>query len=171
MAFEMPEPGDRIMVAAYCAECRNGYTMIMGRGWTWQPEGYCSKPCSRRAYLRRYRTRCPNTECGRTKRPDAVVCGHCWIKVTASCRGKRPLTEPKARQVEASRSWLAVWCRCCGWWHNTSHPTEDEEGLVREIGNILEAMRRVKGQVWVNEMIESWHPDVFDRHAWKAERS
>ena len=170
MAAQIPDASIRVMVAAYCAECRGGYTMVMARNWVWEPKGYCSNPCARRAYLRRYQTRCPNTECGRTKRSDAVVCGHCWIKVTASCRGKRRLSEPKSRKVEKTRSWPARWCRVCGWWHNTSHPVEDEQELIREIGNVLEVMRRIKGAVWVKELIESWDPELFDRYAWKKER-
>lgn len=166
MAADQIDPDKRIMVAGYCAYCKTAYTMVMGRDWHWESEGYCSKGCTKRAYERRYHTRCP-VGCGNNKRSDSLTCARCWFTVTGMCRGKHRLTERKARTVEANRSWRAVWCRCCGWWHNTSHPVENEEELVRSVGSILEAMRRIKGQVWVNELIESWDPEMFDRHAWK----
>lgn len=167
MARVEPDPARRILVGAYCANCGTAYTMLMERGWTWAPVGYCSYGCDKRAKKKRQELRCPSG-CGRAKRPNALVCRDCWMTITGMCRGKRPLTETKSRQVERTKTWRAVWCRVCGWWHNTSHPVDDPDALIEEVGRILEAIRKIKGQVWINEMIESWNSDQYDRRAWKT---
>lgn len=157
---------DRIMVAGRCAECRGGVTMVMRRGWTWEPVIYCRKACEKRAYNRRKAERCP--ACLQPdRRPGCAVCGRCLLTAAGMCKGKRRLTERKARDVEKRYGRLAVWCRCCGWWHNTSRPVADQDALIAQVGNILEAMSREKGRPWVNELIESWDPSEFDRKNWQ----
>ncbi len=156
---------DRIMVGGVCAECQGGYTMVMRRGWKWEPVGYCRKACEKRAYNRRKAERCP--ACLQPdRRPGYAVCGRCLMTAAGMCKGKRRLSEPRAREVERRFERLAVWCRCCGWWHNTSHPVPDQEALIAHVGVILAALAKENGQPWVNEMIESWDPANFDRRNW-----
>lgn len=163
---------DRIMIGAICAECRGAYIMVSTPLWTSQDARYCGKACAARAYSRRKKARasgsCP-VGCGnQLARPGAVVCGRCWLSAAGMCKGKRRLTEVRARAVQELRGRLAVWCRCCGWWHNTSHPVEEQDDLIYRVGQILEVMRQAKGQVWVNDLVESWDPAISDRKAWKA---
>jgi hypothetical protein len=156
---------DRIMVAGTCAECGSGYTMVMRACWTWEPIGYCRKACEKKAYVRRKAERCPACQ-QPDRKPGRAVCGRCLLTAAGMCKGKRRLSEPKANEVEQRYGRLAVWCRCCGWWHNTSRPVADQQALILQVGEILEAMRKEKGQPWVNELIESWDPSQFDRKTW-----
>ena len=165
-AFDHP---DRVIVAGTCAECGTGVNMVVLPGWTWDSAIYCRKACERRAYKRRKAGRCPVDGCGRSIiKERAVVCGVCWNRVARQCKGKRRLSEPAAKGVEDRRGLAARWCRCCGWWHNTGHPVEDEQELIHQSGLVLEGMRRARGQIWVNDLIESWDPSQFDRKSWTA---
>lgn len=163
----------RIFVNATCSECRSNYTMAVLPGWSWETHGYCAPACARRAARRRKAMRhCPTARCeNEILKPGAVNCGSCWSLVANMCKGKRRFTEPAARRIELARGLAACWCRCCGWWHNTGHPVEDEAGLLKKAGLVLEGMRQSRGQVWVNDLIESWDPAVSDRQAWQSARN
>jgi hypothetical protein len=172
---EAMNASDRVMIGAVCAECQEPYIMIFRTSWSRGETSYCSKACTKRAYRRRKKTGSPGNcpvGCGNTlMRPNAVVCGKCWLTAARMCKGKRRLSQARAMEVQETRDRLAVWCRCCGWWHNTSHPVEDETDLVYQVGRILEVMRQKRGKIWVDELVESWGPDSSDRNAWKYPES
>jgi hypothetical protein len=171
----------RIFVSGACDHCSEWFLLVtdeeIGRttGWTGSGALYCSPAHKRAAAKKRAKSRprmCPVEFCENEIRlAHAVVCGSCWSVAASMCLGKRRLTEAVAMDIEHRRGRAGYWCRCCGWWHNTSNPADDPGSLIERVGRVLVGMASIRGQLWVNDLIESWDPEVKDRQAWMDRRA